>query len=78
MTPLIASDLPEQRRLIRGYDIGLLVDPEKPEDVAAAIRRMRGDQEFYAACKENLKRAKRELCWENEKTALKEAYRRIM
>ena len=39
---------------------------------------MRDDREFYAACKENLKRAKEELCWEREKTALEEAYRRIL
>lgn len=77
-TPLIASDLPEQRRIIQEYNIGLLVEPEKPEEIAEAIRRMRDDREFYAACKENMKRAKRELCWEKEKEALKEAYRRIM
>lgn len=78
MTPQIASDYPEHRRLVQEYGVGLLVDPEKPEDVAAAIRRMRDDREFYAACKENLKRAKQELCWENEKTALKEAYRKLL
>lgn len=78
LTPLIANNGPEKSRLIQEYGIGLLVDPEKPEDIATAICRMRDDQEFYAACKENLKRAKRELCWENEKAALKEAYRKIM
>lgn len=78
MTPLIASDYPELRQIVLEYGIGLLVDPEKPENIAAAIRRMRDDREFYTVCKKNLNRAKRELCWENEKSALKEAYWRIM
>lgn len=78
LTPLIASNFPEMGKIIRDYNIGSTVDPENVEDIAAAIRRMRDDREFYAACKENLKRAKEELCWEREKTALEEAYRRIL
>lgn len=78
MTPVIVNNVPGKKKLVEGYGVGLAVDPESVGDIAAAIRRMRDDREFYAACKENLKRAKRELCWENEKTALKEAYRRIM
>ncbi len=78
LTPVIVSDFPAISSLLRHYGIGLPVNPESPEDIAAAIRRMRDDREFYAACKENLKRAKEELCWEQEKTALEEAYRRIL
>ncbi len=78
LTPVIVSDFPAISSLLRHYGIGLPVNPESPEDIAAAIRRMRDDREFYAACKENLKRAKEELCWEREKTALEEAYRRIL
>jgi len=78
LTPLIASDYPEMGKVIRQYDIGLPVNPDSVEEIAAAIRRLRDDREFYAACKGNLKRAKEELCWEQEKTALKEAYRRII
>lgn len=78
LTPVIVSDFPAIGSLLRHYGIGLPVNPESPEEIAAAIRRMRDDREFYAACKENLKRAKEELCWEREKTALEEAYRRIL
>lgn len=78
LTPLIVSDFPEMGKIIRDYGIGLAVDPENLGEIAAAVRRMRDDQEFYAACKKNLKRAKEELCWEREKTALREVYRRII
>ena len=39
---------------------------------------MRTDRDFYAQCKENLKKAKEDLCWEKEKVVLQEAYRRAM
>lgn len=74
LTPLIVSDFPEMGRIIRDYDIGLAVDPDNLEEIVAAIQRMRDDREFYVVCKENLKRAKEDLCWEREKTALKKAY----
>ncbi len=78
LTPLIASDYPEMGKVIRQYGIGLPVDPDSVEETAAAIRRLKDDREFYAACKERLKRAKEELCWEREKAALTDAYRRII
>lgn len=81
LTPLIITDFPVMGSILREYGIGALVDPKAPDAPAAlaeAIRHMRDDRAFYAACKENLKRAKEELCWEREQAALREAYRRIM
>lgn len=78
MTPLIVSDFPEMGKIVRQYEIGIPVNPENVKEIVAAIRRLKDDREFYAVCKENLKRAKEELCWENEKTALKEAYRKLI
>lgn len=78
LTPLVASDFPEMGKIIRQYGIGIPVDPEEPEEIAAAIRRLRDDREFCAACKENLKHAKEELCWEKEKLALKNAYAALL
>lgn len=78
MTPLIVGDCPEMGKIMRKYDIGVLVDPECIEDIAAAIERLRTDKEFYASCKKNLKRAKCDLCWEKEKNALQVAYQKIL
>ena len=76
-TPVIVSDFPAVGTIVDQYEIGIKVDPEVPESIAAAICRMREDKEFYRTCKENLKQAKEELCWENEKKALLEAYQRL-
>lgn len=81
MTPLIANDYVEIGKIMRKYGIGVLLDPKSadpPADIAAAIRRMRDDREFYTACKENLKRAKEDLCWERGQAALKQAYAALM
>ncbi len=60
---------------MENYEIGLTCDPENIEAVNACVERMRNDKIFYNHCKENLKLAKEELCWEHEKSVLEEAYK---
>jgi len=76
-TPVIGSNFPEIRRLIDKYSIGLLCDPSKPEEIAACIKTLQTDKDLYRQFKENLKVAKEELCWENEKQILKATYEGI-
>lgn len=78
LTPVICSDLPEMRRLVDKYGIGLICEPEDPDDLARCMERMRADRAFYDSCRQNLLRAKQELCWENEKTVLLDAYRKYL
>ena len=78
LTPVICSDLPEMHRLVDEYGIGLICEPENADDLAQCLERMRTDREFYNSCKQNLLRAKRELCWEREKTVLLDAYRKYL
>ncbi len=78
MTPIIVSDFPEVARITNQYKIGLTVNPDDIADIAKAIEQMKTDTAFYNICKENLKVAKKELCWENEKQELKEAYSKIL
>lgn len=78
LTPVIVSDFPEIGNLTSYYKIGLKVNPADVIQVMNAIKKMRDDKEFYAKCKENLKQAKKELCWENEKKSLENAYRKVI
>ena len=78
LTPVICSDLPEMHRLVDEYGIGLICEPENVDDLAQCLERMRTDRAFYNSCKQNLLRAKRELCWEREKTVLLDAYRKYL
>ena len=42
--PVVASDIPGNRDVIIDGENGLLVDPERPEDIAAALSRVMSDQ----------------------------------
>jgi len=74
LTPIVASDFPEMERLIEQYDIGLTCDPTNNADINDCLERMRTDKEMYARFKSNIVKAKEDLCWENEKAKLVEAY----
>lgn len=78
LTPVIASDLPEMKNLIERYGIGFTCRPGSVRDICRCIRCMCSDRTVYASYKENVRRAKEELNWENEKERLKKAYYKII
>ena len=73
-TPVIASDLPEMKRIVEGYRIGLLCSPGDVRAFCDCVDRMLPDRELYSACKQNMLKAKEDLCWEKEKQVLKDAF----
>lgn len=75
LTPVVVSNFPELGRLTKMYGIGIAVNPENIDEIKNAIEHMRDDNVYYANCIENLKTAKAELCWENERIVLENAYR---
>jgi len=77
LTPIIASDFPEMKRLIEQYDIGLTCDPTSIDEINDCLERMRTDKEMYARLKRNMVKAKEDLCWENEKSKLVDAYQSV-
>jgi glycosyltransferase len=77
-TPIIGSDFPELKRMIKKYNIGLVCKADSPEALRDAIIRLKNDKELYKSFKENLKIASKELCWENEKRILIDAYKAIL
>lgn len=77
-TPVICSNFPAVAPIVEQYGIGLTCDPTDLEDIDRCVEKMRTDRDFYAQCRENLKKAKEDLCWEKEKVVLQEAYRRAM
>ena len=78
LTPVIVSDFPDLRRIVMGHQIGLTCNPMDVRSVFSAVTKMRDDKELYKSFKASLVLAKEELCWENEKIKLKEAYGRLL
>jgi glycosyltransferase involved in cell wall biosynthesis len=73
--PVLASDLPEIRKIVTGYKIGMLIENHDPQHIARKMREMLDNPTAVAEWKENLNFAASELCWENEKTVLTEVYK---
>ena len=47
-------------------------------NIKKAFEKMRTDKDLYNCFKKNLLKAKEELCWENEKQKLFDAYKNIL
>ena len=77
-TPVICPSYPAMRPIVEQYGIGLTCDPTDLEDIDRCVEKMRTDRDFYAQCKENLKKAKENLCWEKEKKVLMDAYKTVV
>ena len=78
LTPVIVSDFPDLRKIVNDYGIGLACDPLNIDSICATVSEMKDNRELYAKFKNNLVHAKEELCWENEKKRLKEAYKDLL
>lgn len=76
--PVIASSYPELVRIVNGYEIGMTVDPHDTNQIAECIRAMSEDRDLREFFKANLRKAKKELCWENERSVLEAAYGNIV
>lgn len=78
LTPIIASDLPEIKKIVQSYKIGLLNKPDDVKDIISCVNTMKEDKTQYKLFKKNLEIAKKELCWEKEKKILFETYKAII
>jgi glycosyltransferase involved in cell wall biosynthesis len=76
--PVISSDLPEIRRIVRQHDLGLLVPEGHSEALAGALRRMVGDAKLRAHHAGCARAAAPALSWEVQEHLLVELYRRIL
>jgi glycosyltransferase involved in cell wall biosynthesis len=79
--PVIASDLPEIRRIVTMGDppVGELFDPSSPETIARALNAVLADPNRYAARRLQARAlAEQHLNWELEERRLLELYDRLL
>lgn len=72
--PMLVSDLPEVRKIVEGYDIGLITASHQPSEIAACLNKLFSDSELYQRLKSNTKKAAVDLTWENECKVLEKIY----
>jgi glycosyltransferase involved in cell wall biosynthesis len=76
--PVIASDFPLFRELVEDNGCGICVDPEMPERIASAARRLAGDAELVLQMGEMGRKAVLEkYSWEAEAQTLLGLYRTL-
>ncbi|HEV3262027.1 MAG TPA: glycosyltransferase [Gemmataceae bacterium] len=76
--PVLAADLPEVRKLVQGYQVGLCFDPESPTSIAGAINQLVGDRSFWESCRANIPHALQDLRADREWDKLVGLYRGLM
>lgn len=72
--PVLVSNLPEMRRIVEQYQIGAIAETHQRKELAETIKMALFDQERIARWKQNLPKAAKELCWENEEVILRQVY----
>lgn len=72
--PVLVSDLPEMRRIVEQYQIGMIAETHQRKELAALMKEALFDQERRSAWMKNLPLAATELCWENEESIIREIY----
>ena len=78
LTPVIVTALPEMEKIIKKYNIGMVCPVGDIESARECVIRLKDDQHFYHYLKKNMIKAKKDLCWENEKGLLIDAWNRYI
>ncbi|MGC8864263.1 MAG: glycosyltransferase [Bacteroidales bacterium] len=73
-TPVLASNLPEVRKVVEGWQVGRILPGHEPRVIADALKEMLADREALRCYRQNCLKAREELNWEKEKLLLQKRY----
>jgi len=76
--PVLVSNLPEMRHIVEHYQIGAIAETHQRKELAELMKTALFDQEKRLVWKQNLLKAAKELCWENEEKVLMQVYERFL
>ncbi len=76
--PVVASNFPEIRRVVRAYEIGLLFDPEIPGALQDSLGRLVADPPLRSRLAANARASAHALSWETQEAALVALYDRVL
>jgi glycosyltransferase involved in cell wall biosynthesis len=75
--PIIASNLPERKRIIEEYGVGVVLEDLSPGCVGKAINDMLQDSTKMDQYRENCRNAALKLNWQEEEKVLREIYNEV-
>ncbi len=76
--PVIASDLPEIRKIVRGYEVGQVVRPGNRDDLVAALKQAILDRSLREYWQKNITRALENFNWERASQAFLHTYHDVL
>ena len=76
--PVLVSNLPEMRKIVEQYQIGVIAETHQRKELASAIKSALFDEEKRNEWFKNLPKAAAKLCWENEEEVLIQVYQRFL
>ena len=75
---MLASNLPEIRAVVQGYNVGKIVDPNDPKAVARALKQMIGAGSERETWIRNAERLCETFNWENASQRFVATFRQII
>lgn len=75
--PVIGSDLPEIKKVIKEEEIGLVVPESNTLELTKALNKLIEDNELRSTLQNNTLTAKQKYNWDNEKEYLKQVYAKL-
>jgi glycosyltransferase involved in cell wall biosynthesis len=72
--PMLVSDLPEIRKIVDGYQVGVITPSHDPNELAYQIKQVFANTQLYNQFKANTQEASRELTLKNECKVLEKIY----
>ena len=76
--PVLVSDFPEMARIVNDYGVGLTINTSDPGKLASVFKEILENKDKRRLWKQNLEKAAKELCWEQEEKKLLEIYSGII
>jgi glycosyltransferase involved in cell wall biosynthesis len=68
--PVIVSNLPEMRKIVEKYNVGLVLDTSSTSAIIDAVMSLYNNPTKYYSLKNNCNIAAKDLCWEKEQSKL--------
>jgi glycosyltransferase involved in cell wall biosynthesis len=75
--PVLVSNLPEMKKIVDDYQIGMILESHDPQQMAAQIHDALFNWELRDKWYNNLPLAAHDLCWENEEQVLIDIFEKI-
>ncbi len=76
--PVLASPLPEIKRIVDNYQIGCMIEKHEEKHIAGLLKEMLENESLRQEWQKNITQAQNELCWEKEEVKLLEVYERAL